>query len=85
MQRSGHIKTALKLEDLMDLGTMIRELDEVIARAQSTAAREIAFLNALPDCGPRRRKQKHVRAMRDQLQQLRHLRNGVRSRRRLVN
>ena len=69
----------------MDLGTMMRELDEVIARAQSAAAREITLLNALPDCGQRRRKERQVRAMRDQLQRLRSLRSGIRTRRRLVN
>ena len=69
----------------MDLGTMMRELDEVIARAQSAATRESTLLNALPDCGLRRRKQRQVRALRDQLQRLRSLRSGVRTRRRLVN
>ena len=73
----------------MDLGTMMRELDEVIARAQSAAAREIALLNALPDCGQhcgqRRTKVRQVRAMRDQLQRLRSLRSGVRTQRRVVN
>jgi hypothetical protein len=49
----------------MDLGTMMRELDEVIARAQSAATRESTLLNALPDCGLRRRKQRQVRASRD--------------------
>jgi hypothetical protein len=69
----------------MDLGTMMRELDEVIARAQSAAAREITLLSALPDCVQRRRKERQVRAMRDQLQRLRSLRSGIRTRRRLVN
>ena len=68
----------------MDLRTMIRELDEVIARARCAAERETILLNALPDCGLRRRKRKQVRDQRNQLQRLRSLRRGLRTRRRLM-
>jgi hypothetical protein len=66
----------------MDTRTMMRELDEVIARAQSVAERESAFVNVLPDCGLRRRKQQQVRTMRVHVHRLRKLRSTVRERRR---
>jgi hypothetical protein len=61
----------------MDTCTMIRELDEVIARAQSTVAREAALLDALPDCGLRRRKHDQVRAVRGHVYRLRKLRHAA--------
>jgi hypothetical protein len=66
----------------MDTRTMMRELDEVIARAQSVAERESAFVNVLPDGGLRRRKQEQVRTMRVHVHRLRKLRSTVRERRR---
>ena len=41
----------------MDLRTTVRELDEMITRAQLATERESALLKVLPDCGLRRRKQ----------------------------
>ena len=66
----------------MDTRTMMRELDEVIARAQSVAEQESALVNVLPDCGLRRRKQEQVRTMRVHVYRLRKLRSTVRERRR---
>ena len=66
----------------MDLRTMIRELDEIIARARSAAERETTLLNALPDCDLLHRKQKQPRARRNQMQRLRGLRSKLRTRRR---
>jgi hypothetical protein len=66
----------------MDLRTMMRELDEVITRAQSATDRETALLKTLPKCGLRRRKQQQVRAMRDHVQRLQRLRSVVKTRRR---
>jgi hypothetical protein len=54
----------------MDTRTMIRELDEVIARAHSAAEREVALLDVLPNCGLRRRKQAQVRTMRAHVDRL---------------
>ena len=68
----------------MDLRTTMRELDEVIVRAQQVTERENALLNVLPDCGLRRRKQHQVRAMRAHVDRLRRLRRGV-TRRRLAS
>src|SRR5262245_55342444 len=62
----------------MDTRTMLRELDEVIARAQSTAEREAAILEVLPDCVLRRRKQERLRATRAHVHRLRELRSTVR-------
>ena len=66
----------------MDHRTMVRELEEVIARSESATARETRELNALPDCFLRRRKQAEVRAMQAHLQRLRGLRKAVRAKRR---
>ncbi len=66
----------------MDHRTMVRELEEVIARSESATARETRVLDALPDCFLRRRKQAEVRAMQAHLQRLRGLRNAVRAKRR---
>jgi len=63
----------------VDLRTMVRELDEVIARSRCTTERETALLNALPYCGLRRRKQDQVRAMSDHLRRLQSLRSGLRT------
>jgi methionine synthase II (cobalamin-independent) len=63
----------------MDHRTMVRELEEVIARSESATARETKVLNALPDCFLRRRKQSEVRAMQAHLQRLR---KAVRAKRR---
>ena len=67
----------------MDTRTMIRELDEVIARAQSAAEREATLLDVLPECGLRRRKQAQLRTLRAHVHRLRRLRSTVNMRRRL--
>jgi len=65
----------------MDLRTTVRELDEIITRAQHATERESALLKVLPDCGLRRRKRHQVRTMRAHVDRLRNLRRGVRRRR----
>ena len=67
----------------MHTRTMMRELDEVIARAQSTVEREAAILDALPDCRLRRRKQERVRSTRAHVHRLRKLRGTMAAGRRL--
>jgi uncharacterized coiled-coil DUF342 family protein len=66
----------------MDLRTMVRELEEVIARAQSATERETAVVEALPECGLRRRKWDQVRKMRAHVHRLRNLRSSVKAKRR---
>lgn len=61
----------------MDTRTMMRELDEVIARAQSAAGREAALLDILSDCDLHRRKQMKLRAMRAHVHRLQRLRSEV--------
>jgi len=61
---------------------MVRELDEVIARAQSATERETALVETLPDCGLRRRKLEQVRKMRAHVHRLRSLRSAVKAERR---
>ncbi len=63
----------------MDTRTTMRELDEVIARAQVTVEREAAIMDVLPDCGLRRRAQERVRATRAHIRQLQKLRSSVRA------
>ena len=58
----------------MHTRTMMSELDEVIARAESTVEREAAILDALPDCRLRRRKKERVRSTRAHVHRLRRLR-----------
>jgi hypothetical protein len=48
----------------MDNRTITRELDAMIARAQSVTEREIALSHILPNCRLRRSKQEQVRTMR---------------------
>ncbi len=67
----------------MDNRTMTRELDEMIARAQSVTEREIALSHILPNCRLRRSKQEQVRTMRAHVQRLRRLRCAVKAERRL--
>jgi hypothetical protein len=67
----------------MDLRTTLRELDEVIERAQAATEREVALLDVLPKCGLRRRKQEQVHTMRAHVRRLRDLRRIVRTRRRI--
>jgi hypothetical protein len=66
----------------MDLRTTVRELDEMITRAQRATERENALLNVLPDCGLRRRKQHQVRTMRAHVGRLQSLRRAAATRRR---
>ena len=66
----------------MDTRTMIRELDEVIERARSTAEREEALVDALPNCSLRRRKFAQLQRMRSYVHRLRRLRSTVRVKRR---
>jgi hypothetical protein len=61
----------------MDTRTMIRELDEVIERARSTAEREAAMVEALPNCSLRRRKLAQLQKMRSYVHRLRRLRSTV--------
>jgi hypothetical protein len=65
----------------MDLRTMVRELDEVIARARSATEREVALLKALPQCGLRKKKQEQVQAMRAHVYRLQRLRSAVKAKR----
>jgi hypothetical protein len=67
----------------MDVRTIMRELDEVIARVQSVTEREIALSHILPDSRLRRSKQEQVRTMRGHVQRLRSLRCAVKAERRL--
>jgi hypothetical protein len=66
---------------MMDIRTTLRELDEVIERAQAATEREVALLDVLPKCGLRRRKQEQVRTMRMHVHRLRSLRRTVKARR----
>ena len=66
----------------MDSRTMVRELDEMIARARSVMARELALVKALPECALRKRKQQQVHAMRAHVHQLQSLRTAVKIKRR---
>lgn len=65
----------------MDSGTMVRELDEMIARARTVLEREITLVEALLESGLRKRKQRQVRAMRAHVHQLQRLRTAVKARR----
>ena len=67
----------------MDTRTKMRELDEVIARAQSAAEREATLVDVLPDCGLRRKKQAQVRTMRSYVHRLQRLRSAVKATRRV--
>jgi hypothetical protein len=58
----------------MDHRVVLRELDELIARARSATERETALLKVLPGCVLRERKQRQVRTMRARLHELRQLR-----------
>jgi hypothetical protein len=64
----------------MDSRTMIRELEEVITRAQSATEREALLVKALPEGGLQRRKQRQVRSMRAHLQRLQRFQTTVKSR-----
>jgi len=61
----------------MDVRTTVRELDEMIARTRSATERETKLVGMLPSCSLRRRKERVVRTMRDQLQRLENLRSAV--------
>jgi len=61
----------------MDTRTIVRELDEVMARTRSATDRELELIRALPACTLRRRKQQLVSRMRSQLQRLQSLRTSV--------
>jgi len=61
----------------MDVRTTVRELDEMIARTRSATERETKLVGMLPVCSLRRRKERVVRTMRDQLQRLENLRSAV--------
>jgi hypothetical protein len=63
----------------MDTRTTMRELDEVIARAQFTVERDAAAVDVLPDSGLRRRTQERVRATRAHVRHLQKLRSTVRA------
>jgi hypothetical protein len=65
----------------MERRTMMRELDEVIARAQTATAREAALVDVLPDCDLRHRKQEQVRTMRAHVHRLQRLRSALRTNR----
>lgn len=66
----------------MDLRTIVRELEEVISKAQAAADREVALLEALPQCALRRRKQRQVTAMRAHVSRLRTFRSAMKATRR---
>ena len=61
----------------MDFRTTVRELDEMIARTRSTTEHETKLVRALPRCTLRRRKERIVRTMRDQLERLENLRSAI--------
>jgi hypothetical protein len=65
----------------MDSRTMVRELDEMIARARSVMERELSLVKALPECGLRKRKQQQVYALRAHLHQLQSLQTAVKTKR----
>ena len=66
----------------MDHRTTMRELDEVIIKAQAATGRESAEAEALPDCELRRRKERQVRATRAYVDRLRAFRTALKARRR---
>jgi hypothetical protein len=57
----------------MDVRTTVRELEEMIARTRSATERETKLVGMLPASSLRRRKERVVRTMRDQLQRLENL------------
>jgi len=61
----------------MDVRTTVRELDEMIARTRSATERETKLVGTLPACSLRRRKERVVRTMRNQLQRLENMRSAV--------
>ena len=61
----------------MDVRTTVRELDEMIARTRSATERETKLVGMLPACSLRRRKERVVRTMRNQLQRLENMRSAV--------
>ena len=61
----------------MDVRTTVRELDEMIARTRSATERATKLVGMLPACSLRRRKERVVRAMRNQLQRLENMRSAV--------
>jgi hypothetical protein len=61
----------------MDTRTIVRELDEVMARTRSATDRELKLIRALPACTLRRRKERLVAKMRSHLQRLQSLRTSV--------
>ena len=69
----------------MDSRTMVRELDEIIARARSATERELALLKALPECELRKRKQAEVHAMRAHVYRLQRFRSNVKTKRKVVS
>jgi hypothetical protein len=63
----------------MDACTIVRELDEIIARARSATERELALLMALPEYGLRERKQEQIHGMRAHMYRLQKLRSAVKT------
>jgi len=61
----------------MDTRTIVRELDEVMARTRSTTDRELELIRSLPACSLRRRKERLVSKMRSHLRRLQSLRTSV--------
>ena len=61
----------------MDVRTTVRELEEMIARTRSATERETKLAGMLPASSLRRRKERVVRTMRDQLQRLENMRCAV--------
>jgi len=61
----------------MDVRTTVRELEEMIARTRSATERETKLVGMLPASSLRRRKERVVRTMRDQLQRLENMRWAV--------
>jgi hypothetical protein len=61
----------------MDVRTTVRELEEMIARTRSATERETKLVGMLPASSLRRRKERVVRTMRDQLQRLENMRCAV--------
>jgi hypothetical protein len=65
----------------MDFRTTMRELDEVIAKAQMTITQALATLDVLPPCTMRQDKQQRVASLQSQLSRLLRFRAALKQRR----
>ena len=65
----------------MDFRTTLRELDEVIVKAQVAINNDLTDTDATPPCNGRRRKRRHLIALQAHLSRLRRFRAAVKRRR----